>query len=145
MLFDLVSLSNGSICTLGGETELSVTSTWEAHDFEPWIAAFDCWEPNTVWTGAFVYPFFSVPADLRTVGGDDCKLKGWDLRQGCEQPTFVNKRCVPFVADLRHGLAHSCSSNRFEGGVTTIQSHPLLENLFAVGRYSSPSFSRAAR
>lgn len=48
-------------------------------------------------------------------GGDDLKLKGWDLRQGCDQPTFVNKRS-------------------FEGGVTTIQSHPLLENIFAVGR-----------
>jgi diphthamide biosynthesis protein 7 len=27
--------------------------------------------------------------------------------------------------------------NRFEGGVTTIQSHPLLENIFAVGSYDA--------
>lgn len=71
----VVSLSNGEICLLGGETQLEMTSRWHAHDFEPWIAAFDCWDPSTVWTG-----------------GDDLKLKGWDLRQGCEQPTFVNKR-----------------------------------------------------
>ncbi|GAA6005720.1 hypothetical protein JCM10207_005308 [Rhodosporidiobolus poonsookiae] len=97
----VVSLSSGSICTLGGESSLEVTSTWHAHDFEPWIAAFDCWEPSTVWTG-----------------GDDLALKGWDLRQGCDRPTFVNKRS-------------------FEGGVTTIQSHQLVENLFAVGSYDS--------
>ncbi|BGP36861.1 hypothetical protein JCM10450v2_000753 [Rhodotorula kratochvilovae] len=97
----VVSLSSGSICTLGGESSFSVTNEWHGHDFEPWIAAFDCWEPNTVWTG-----------------GDDLALKGWDLRQGCEQPTFVNKRS-------------------FEGGVTTIQSHQHIENLFAVGSYDS--------
>ncbi|GAA5994760.1 diphthamide synthase [Rhodotorula paludigena] len=97
----VVSLSSGEICTLGGESSFEVTSTWHGHDFEPWIAAFDCWEPSTVWTG-----------------GDDLTLKGWDLRQGCDRPTFVNKRS-------------------FEGGVTTIQSHQLVENLFAVGSYDS--------
>jgi diphthamide biosynthesis protein 7 len=71
----VVSLSNGSICTLGGESSFEVTSSWHAHDFEPWVAAFDCWEPSTIWTG-----------------GDDLTLKGWDLRQGCDRPTFVNKR-----------------------------------------------------
>ncbi|GAA5947547.1 hypothetical protein JCM10213_005155 [Rhodosporidiobolus nylandii] len=95
----VVSLSSGEIATLGGESSFEVTSTWHAHDFEPWIAAFDCWQPSTVWTG-----------------GDDLKLKGWDLRQGCDAPTFTNKRS-------------------FEGGVTTIQSHQLVENLFAVGSY----------
>ncbi|GAA6036860.1 hypothetical protein JCM8097_006318 [Rhodosporidiobolus ruineniae] len=97
----IVSLSSGSICTLGGESSFEVTSTWHAHDFEPWIAAFDAWEPSTVWTG-----------------GDDLTLKGWDLRQGCDRPTFVNKRS-------------------FEGGVTTIASHRDVENLFAVGSYDS--------
>ncbi|GAA5831863.1 hypothetical protein JCM11251_003914 [Rhodosporidiobolus azoricus] len=97
----VVSLSSGSISLLTGESSLSVTETWHAHDFEPWIVAFDCWDPSKVWTG-----------------GDDLCLKGWDLRMGCEQPTFVNKRS-------------------FEGGVTTIQSHHLVENLFAVGSYDS--------
>ncbi|KAL7336774.1 WD40-repeat-containing domain protein [Rhodotorula toruloides] len=97
----VVSLSDGSVCTLGGESAFEVTSSWHAHDFEPWIAAFDCWESSTVWTG-----------------GDDLMLKGWDLRQGCDRPTFVNKRT-------------------FEGGVTSIQSHQHVENLFAVGSYDS--------
>lgn len=90
----VVSLSDGSICTLGGESELAVTESWHAHDFEPWIAAFDCWDPNTVWTGDS--PALSTPCRATLTflgaGGDDLKLKGWDLRQGCDQPTFVNKR-----------------------------------------------------
>ncbi|KAI5478338.1 WD repeat protein [Pseudohyphozyma bogoriensis] len=86
----VVSMSDGNLCTLGGETELEVVDTWKAHDFEPWIAAFDCWNPNVVWSG-----------------GDDCKMKGWDLRTG------------------------------FEGGVTSIQSHPLRENIIAVGSYDT--------
>lgn len=47
----MVSCSDGTISTLGGESEWAVTESWHTHDFEPWIAAFDCWEPNTVWTG----------------------------------------------------------------------------------------------
>ncbi|GAA6063011.1 hypothetical protein JCM10212_002652 [Sporobolomyces blumeae] len=96
----IVSLSSGSLTHLTGESTLTPTRTWHAHDFEPWITSFDCWDTNTVWSG-----------------GDDLKLKGWDLRTDCEEPTFVNKR--------------------FEGGVTTITSHPLVENLIAVGSYDS--------
>jgi len=44
-------------------------------------------------------------------------MKGWDQRQGFDQPFFVNKR--------------------FDGGVTTIQSHPHIEHLIAVGSYDN--------
>ena len=47
-------------------------------------------------------------------GGDDCKLKLWDLRTGTTFPSAVKKD--------------------FSAGVTTTQSHPLAENIFAVGR-----------
>lgn len=65
-------------------------------------------------------------------GGDDLKLKGWDTRQGFSQPTFTNKR---FVLPLNASM--SLIPPRFDAGITTIQSHPHIENLFAVGRYAS--------
>ncbi|KAI0689612.1 WD-40 repeat-containing protein [Cytidiella melzeri] len=96
----VVSMSDGSVALLQPATSagLSVVDTWHAHDFEPWIAAWNYWDTNTIYTG-----------------GDDLKMKGWDVRQGFSQPTFVNKR---FVA-----------------GVTTIQNHPYVEHLLAVGSY----------
>ncbi|GAA5922313.1 diphthamide synthase [Sporobolomyces koalae] len=104
----IVSLSNGSLVHLTpsdpeNSTKLSPTKTWHAHNFEPWIVSFDCWNPNVIWSG-----------------GDDLHLKGWDLtreQDEIDMPLFVNKR--------------------FEGGVTTITSHPLVENLIAVGSYDA--------
>ncbi|KAJ7103526.1 WD40-repeat-containing domain protein [Mycena belliarum] len=100
----VVSLSNGSLCILspreGSTSGLSVTDTWHAHDYEPWIAAWDYWD-----------------SCLLLSGGDDLRLKGWDTRQGFSQPTFTNKR--------------------FDAGITSIQSHPHTENLFAVGSYDN--------
>ncbi|SCZ90740.1 BZ3500_MvSof-1268-A1-R1_Chr1-3g02203 [Microbotryum saponariae] len=120
----VVSLSSGEICTLAATSDsaaspdgiggLQVLDTWQAHDYEAWIAAFDGREPNTVWTG-----------------GDDLKLKGWDLRQGCVSPTFVNKRS-PAETPCFPPTTHS-----FEGGVTSIQSHPTLDHLFVVGSYDA--------
>jgi len=50
-------------------------------------------------------------------GGDDLQLKVWDTRQGFEHPIITNKR--------------------FDAGVTSIQSHPNVENLIAVGSYDA--------
>ncbi|EPQ31026.1 uncharacterized protein PFL1_01215 [Pseudozyma flocculosa PF-1] len=54
--------------------------TWHAHDFEAWIAAFDCWSGGqVVWSG-----------------GDDLAMKGWDLRTpntgAGRRPTFAVTR-----------------------------------------------------
>lgn len=56
------------------------TWQWTAHDLfgspiEAWIVAFDCHDPNVVFSGA-----------------DDAALKGWDLRSGTAAPTFKNAR-----------------------------------------------------
>lgn len=48
-------------------------------------------------------------------GGDDLKMKGWDSRKGFDSPIFENRR--------------------FDAGVTTIQTHPYVEHLMAVGSY----------
>ncbi|KIK71003.1 hypothetical protein GYMLUDRAFT_33106 [Collybiopsis luxurians FD-317 M1] len=95
----VVSLSDGSLALLE-PTESAIVSerTWQAHEHEPWIATWNYWDMNIVYSG-----------------GDDLKLKGWDMRAGCHEPIFVNKR--------------------FDAGITTIQKHPHLEHLFAVGRH----------
>ncbi|KAF8909028.1 WD-40 repeat-containing protein [Gymnopilus junonius] len=97
----VVSLSNGYLCLLTPTegSSLGLTQVWHAHDFEPWIAAWNYWDPNVIYSG-----------------GDDLKLKVWDIRQGFVHPTFVNKR--------------------FEAGVTSIQNHPHTEHILAVGSYN---------
>ncbi|EPT04340.1 hypothetical protein FOMPIDRAFT_1140860 [Fomitopsis schrenkii] len=98
----IVSLSNGSLALLRPDDTngLSVTETWHAHDHEPWIAAWNYWDTNVVYSG-----------------GDDLKMRAWDIRQDLSQPLFVNKR--------------------FDAGITTIQSHPYIEHLIAVGSYDN--------
>jgi len=77
---------------------MTVAESWHAHDYEPWISAWNYWDTNVLFSG-----------------GDDLKMKGWDIRQGFDSPIFENRR--------------------FESGVTTIQSHPHIEHLVAVGSY----------
>ncbi|KAK7694654.1 hypothetical protein QCA50_001841 [Cerrena zonata] len=97
----VVSLSNGSLShLLPGESGMVIDNVWHAHDFEPWIAAWNYWDENIIYSG-----------------GDDLKMKSWDVRIGFGQPVFTNKR--------------------FDAGVTTIQSHPYIEHLMAVGSYDN--------
>ncbi|WWC97067.1 hypothetical protein V866_003944 [Kwoniella sp. B9012] len=94
----ITSLSNGNLShIIPTPTGWEVDFSWKAHDYEPWITSFDNWDSNTVWSG-----------------GDDYKLKRWDIRETF-RPTFVNKN--------------------FDAGVTTIASSPHTEHLLAVGSY----------
>ncbi|KAL7414708.1 WD40-repeat-containing domain protein [Mrakia frigida] len=98
----ITSLSSLELSHLTYDTtgELTVAQTWAAHDYEPWVASFDGWDGGNV-----VYS-----------GGDDCKLKAWDVRTENDQPLWTN--------------------SRFDAGVTCIQTSPHTPNLVAVGSYN---------
>ncbi|OWY97310.1 hypothetical protein PHMEG_00032197 [Phytophthora megakarya] len=75
-----VSHSDGALSVLNITQDAIVpVQKWQAHDLygspiEAWIAAFNCHDPNVLFSGA-----------------DDATLKGWDLRVGT-MPTFKNAR-----------------------------------------------------
>lgn len=56
-----------------GEAEMHLVNSWKAHDFESWIAAFNCADKNIVYSG-----------------GDDSKFKAWDVRN-LQSPIFSKK------------------------------------------------------
>ncbi|XP_060081067.1 diphthine methyltransferase-like [Ylistrum balloti] len=77
---------------------LQPLTSWKGHDFEAWITAYNYWDTNLIYTG-----------------GDDNKLKGWDMRMNPRQAIFVNRR---------HTM-----------GVTSIQCSPIKEHLLCTGSY----------
>lgn len=50
-----MSLSDGSLSLLRpDESEgLSVVDSWHAHDYEPWIAAWNYWDTNIIYSGMY--------------------------------------------------------------------------------------------
>ncbi|CAG8566631.1 11463_t:CDS:10, partial [Acaulospora morrowiae] len=96
----VISQSDGSIVVVSVDSQIGILerSRWLAHDFEAWVAAFNYWNTNLIYTG-----------------GDDCFLKGWDLRTD-SAPTFKNGRC-------------------HQAGVCSIQSNPHSEYHLATGSY----------
>ncbi|ORX79588.1 WD40 repeat-like protein [Anaeromyces robustus] len=129
----VVSRSNGYITLYDfNNSEIKQLDHWEGHKFEAWVASFDQWNPNIIYSGA-----------------DDCLFKGWDKR-ATSAPTFVNKKhdagvcCIQVNPHNEHIMAtgsydtylniwdkrnmvkpliHYCT----EGGVWKIKWHPKLE------------------
>lgn len=111
----IVSLSDGNlVLAKATPSYLAISKKWTAHDYEPWIAAWDYWDTNIVFSG-----------------GDDFKLKAWDVRSPMCDPTFVNRRFVCFLVSC---VFKHLQYVRFDAGITTIQSHPHVEHVLAVGR-----------
>jgi diphthamide biosynthesis protein 7 len=53
----VASVSDGTVAIIRGEGEVEVEQSWKAHDYEPWIAAFDYWDTEAIWTGKAMIPF----------------------------------------------------------------------------------------
>eukprot|EP01095_Lingulamoeba_sp_RSL-Kostka_P002083 TRINITY_DN12934_c0_g1_i1.p1 TRINITY_DN12934_c0_g1~~TRINITY_DN12934_c0_g1_i1.p1 ORF type:complete len:401 (-),score=119.99 TRINITY_DN12934_c0_g1_i1:8-1210(-) len=80
------------------EDEDDIILKWKGHHYEPWACCYNKLNHNLIFSG-----------------GDDLKLKCWDIRLDCQFPTFVNAQ--------------------YDMGVTCIQCSPFDENIFAVGSY----------
>lgn len=71
----IISDSMGMITVLSvGNGSLEQQKSFAAHNFEAWIAAFNYWDTNLVYSG-----------------GDDCKFRGFDIRSDSAIPTFTSK------------------------------------------------------
>ncbi|PWN89581.1 WD40 repeat-like protein [Acaromyces ingoldii] len=102
----IVSQSDGSLAYIP-DLEVALSSkgnieSWAAHDYEAWIAAWDCWsDGNICWSG-----------------GDDLTLKGWDVREASRQPTFqVRKAFEGGVTTLQshHLRQHLWAVGSYDG------------------------------
>ena len=82
--------------------ELVCSSQWKAHEYEAWVTARDHWNVHLVYSG-----------------GDDNKLRGWDLRMP-NSSVFT--------------------SHHHATGVCSVQSHPLREFLLATGSFDETLF-----
>ncbi|XP_077822973.1 diphthine methyltransferase isoform X2 [Macaca mulatta] len=106
--------------------KLQKVASWQAHQFEAWIAAFDYWHTEIVYSavnceshedlisrGLSLDWFFYLEL-IQNKGGDDGLLRGWDTR-------------VPgkfLFTSKRHTM-----------GVCSIQSSPHWEHVLATGSY----------
>lgn len=72
----VLSHSDGSISVVClGQSEPEISSSWRAHDFEAWVAAYDSWKTHVVYSG-----------------GDDCQFCCWDLRENPSRPVFRDRK-----------------------------------------------------
>ncbi|KAJ3158820.1 Diphthine methyltransferase [Geranomyces michiganensis] len=82
----VVSESDGTcalVAVIESGTLLRVME-WEAHGFEAWIAAWDRWNRERVWTG-----------------GDDAVLRSWDLREGAAVASVMSRRHEAGVCSIQ--------------------------------------------
>lgn len=136
----IVSLSNGNLCLLNPSegSNIGVTETWHAHDYEPWIAAWNYWDPNVLYSGH--YDLVPIRRILWATEIWPSLWRWWWLeneRLG-QSPrlyaAYVRQQEVANLSFKSWIRLILIKNNRFEAGVTSIQNHPHIEHLLAVGR-----------
>lgn len=109
----LSSYSNGEIAihslhrSSDEKYEIEESMRWKAHEL------FRC--PTEVWSCCYANNRFqNLHAYTVISGGDDCKMRLWDVRN---------------TSNATHTMT------AFDAGVTALSYHPTLEHIFAVGSY----------
>lgn len=87
------SVSLFKISSSGCEIERIIS--WNAHNYEAWITAFDYWDTNTVYSGKNkLHQSISVKKLFQVLffrtGGDDSKFLRYDTRTDCNSPVSTN-------------------------------------------------------
>ncbi|KAJ3149975.1 Diphthine methyltransferase [Geranomyces variabilis] len=115
----IVSESDGTcaVVELGESGSLRRVMEWEAHGFEAWIAAWDRWDKQKVWTG-----------------GDDAILRSWDLREGGAMASITSRKHDAGVCSIQshpfkeHVLATGSYDERILIWDTRKMRAPLVEH-----------------
>ncbi|KAL7748500.1 hypothetical protein RI367_006195 [Sorochytrium milnesiophthora] len=108
----VVSNSDGTVALLDVSSDnggsVKQVQSWTAHDAEAWITAFDYWDTWRVYSG-----------------GDDMRLKAWDVRTDCTSAALVSKayddRILVWDTRAMRSPLHDISTG---GGVWRLKWHP---------------------
>lgn len=71
-----MSLNTGELAVVEcKEQEYTAMRQWKAHEYEAWTVCSDIYQPDILYSG-----------------GDDCRLRSWDLRCSTDSPVAEAKR-----------------------------------------------------
>ncbi|CAG8510682.1 6501_t:CDS:10 [Diversispora eburnea] len=109
----VVSQSDGNIVVVSIDNHIGILekNRWHAHDFEAWIAAFNYWNTNLIYSG-----------------GDDNCFKGWDLRIKTSTSLFTNRRHQAGVCSIQ-----SNPNSEYYLSTGRLMNKPVCEHFVAGG------------